>query len=249
MAAIVWKGSISFVLVTFPVRLFSAARAESVHFHMLHKKDLSRVKEAWFCAKEEKQIDRDEIVKGYETDKGKYVVVESDELKQIAPATASAMEILQFVRKGEVDAIHYESSYYVGAGDDGAKPYSLFVAALEASKYEAIAKIAMHMREHIVLIRPFEGTLVLHTLYYADELHEEQERGSQGEIFTEGTATCQEPGGAFEGSLQACGIPRHVSRKCGTVDSREVQRQRDHRHACTAQSSGDRPDGGAEEEP
>ena len=172
MPSIVWKGSISFGLVTFPVRLFAAARAESVHFHMLHKKDLSRVKEVWFCAKEDKRIDRSEIVNGYEKDKGKYVVVEDEELKQIAPATASSMEILQFVRKGDVDPIHYENSYYVSAGEDGTKAYSLFAAALEDSKYEAIAKIAMHMREHMVLIRPYAGGLVLHTLYYADELHE-----------------------------------------------------------------------------
>ncbi len=176
MPAIVWKGSISFGLVTFPVQLYAAARAESVHFHMLHNKDLSRVKEVWFCAKEDKRIDRSEIVKGFENQKGKYVVVEEEELKQIAPPTASAMEILQFVRKGDVDPIHFESSYYVSAGEDGAKPYSLFVAALEASKYEAIAKIAMHMREHIVLIRPYEDGLLLHTLYYQDELREANKR-------------------------------------------------------------------------
>jgi DNA end-binding protein Ku len=170
MPATVWKGSISFGLVTFPVKLYSAARAETVHFHLLHKKDLSRVKEAWFCAKEDKRIDRSDIVKGYEKSKDKYVVIEDEELKQIAPPTASAMEILQFVRKGEVDPIHYESSYYVAPGEDGAKPYALFANALEDTKHEAIAKIAMHTREHIVLIRPYEGTLLLHTLYFADEL-------------------------------------------------------------------------------
>jgi DNA end-binding protein Ku len=96
MAAIVWKGFVSFGLVTFPVRLFAAARAEHVQFHMLHRKDLSRVKEVWYCAAENKPIDRDEIVKGYEASKGEYVVVDDEELKQIAPATATTMEILQF---------------------------------------------------------------------------------------------------------------------------------------------------------
>ena len=79
MAATVWKGYISFGLVSFPVRLTSAARAETVHFHMLHKKDLSRVKEVWFCAEEDKQINRSDIVKGYETSKGAYVVVEDED--------------------------------------------------------------------------------------------------------------------------------------------------------------------------
>src|SRR5271170_3217312 len=98
MAATVWKGYISFGLISFPVRLFSAARPETVHFHMLHRKDLSRVKEVWYCAEEDKPIERADIVKGYETNKGEYVVVEDAELKKIAPATASTMEIIQFAK-------------------------------------------------------------------------------------------------------------------------------------------------------
>ena len=97
MPATVWKGYLSFGLVSFPVRLFSAARAEAVHFHMLHKKDLSRVKEVWYCAEEDKPIERSEIVKGYEVKKGEYVTVDDEELKKIAPTTATTMEVLQFV--------------------------------------------------------------------------------------------------------------------------------------------------------
>jgi DNA end-binding protein Ku len=171
MAAIVWKGFVSFGLVTFPVRLFAAARAEHVQFHMLHRKDLSRVKEVWYCADENKPIDRSDIVKGYETSKGKYVVVDDDELKKIAPPTASTMDIVQFVRSDEVDPIYFESSYYVGPDENAAKPYQLFLQALVLTKYHAIAKLAMHGREHIVLIRPAEGAMVLHTLFYPNELH------------------------------------------------------------------------------
>src|SRR5229473_6363272 len=123
MPATVWKGFISFGLVSFPVRLSSAARAEAVHFHMLHKKDLSRVKEVWYCAEEDKPINRSEIVKGYETSKNKYVVVEDEELKKIAPTTATTMDILQFVASDAVDPILFESSYYVAAEDKTAKPY------------------------------------------------------------------------------------------------------------------------------
>jgi DNA end-binding protein Ku len=171
MPATVWKGYISFGLVSFPVRLFSAARAETVHFHMLHKTDLSRVKEVWYCAEENKPIERSEIVKGYDTDDGDYVVVEDEELKKIAPPTASTMDILQFVGSDEVDPIFFESSYYVSPEEKTAKPYSLFLAALTKTKQDAIAKIAMHNREHIVLIRPSEDGLLLHTLYYPNELH------------------------------------------------------------------------------
>jgi len=171
MPATVWKGYLSFGLVSFPVRLFSAARAEAVHFHMLHKKDLSRVKEVWFCAEEDKSIERSEIVKGYELEKGKYVTVEDEELKKIAPSTATTMDVLQFVASDDVDPLLFESSYYIAPEEKVGKPYALFLAALQETKRDAIAKIAMHNREHIVLIRPAEGGLVLHTLYYQDELH------------------------------------------------------------------------------
>ena len=171
MPAIVWKGYITFGLVSFPVRLYSAARADTLHFHMLHRKDLSRVKEVWYCAEENKPIERAEIVKGYETGKGEYVVVEEEELKKIAPSTASSMDVIQFVEAADVDAIYLERSYYVAPGDDLTKPYVLFLKALQETKYSAIAKVWMHGREHVVLIRPSGGQLVLHTLFYPDELH------------------------------------------------------------------------------
>ncbi len=178
MPAIVWKGYIAFGLVSFPVRLFAAARAEAVHFHMLHRKDLSRVKEVWYCAAENKPVDRSDMVKGYEASKGEYIVVEDEELKAIAPATANTMDIVQFVSESEVDPIYLEHSYYVAPGDKVGKPYALFVDALKQTKHNAIAKVTMHGREDIVLIRPVENDLVLHTLYYPDELHKANKQSS-----------------------------------------------------------------------
>ena len=172
MAAIVWKGYISFGLVSFPVRLFSAGRAEGIHFHMLHRKDLSRVKEVWYCAEEDKPIDRSDIVKGYETSKGEYVVVEDEELKNVSPATAGTMEIMQFIREADIDPVYFETSYYVAPGDDVTKPFALFVKALKDTKYSALAKLTMHGREHIVVIRFADDNLILHTLFYPSELHE-----------------------------------------------------------------------------
>jgi len=171
MPATVWKGYIGFGLVTFPVRLFAAARAKTIHFHMLHKKDLSRVKEVWYCAEEDKPIQRSEIVKGYEVQKEEYVTVQDEEIKKIAPTTATTMEILQFVSSEDVDPLLFEKSYYVAPEEKVSKPYALFLAALTEMNCNAIAKIAMHNREHVVLIRPAEDGLVLHTLYYEDELH------------------------------------------------------------------------------
>lgn len=172
MPATVWKGYISFGLVSFPVRLSAAARPETAHFHMLHEKDLSRVKEVFYCAEEEKPLDRQEIVKGYEYEKGKYVVVTQDDLEKIAPPTARVMEIIQFVKSAEVDPIFLEKSYYVAPDEDVPKPYSLLAQSMRTTGYDAIAKVAMHGREHIVIIRATRDGLVLHTMYFVDELHE-----------------------------------------------------------------------------
>jgi DNA end-binding protein Ku len=184
LPATVWKGYLSFGLVSFPVRLFSAARAETVHFHMLHKKDLSRIREVWYCAAENRPVDRSDIVKGYEASKGEYVVVEDEELKRIAPPTASTMEVLQFVGSDEVDPLFFESSYYVAPEEKVSKPYALFLAALSEAKRDAIAQLVMHNREHVVLIRPSEGTLVLHTLYYVNELHKANKASAPKDKFT-----------------------------------------------------------------
>ncbi len=185
MPAVVWQGYISFGLVSFPVRLFSAGRAEAVHFHLLHRKDLSRVKEVWYCAKEDKPIERSEIVKGYEIGKDEYVVVEDEDLKKIAPATAETIDILQFVREAEVDPIYFEHSYYVAPGDKIGKPYDLFFKVLQETKYSALAKVSMHGRENVILIRSAEGSLIMHTLFYPDELHQgNQERVSGKAIST-----------------------------------------------------------------
>jgi DNA end-binding protein Ku len=175
MPATVWKGYLTFGLVSFPIRLFAAARPEPVHFHLLHKKDLSRVKEVMYCAKEDKALDRDEIVKGYEYEKNRYVVIEPEELEKVAPPTAHAMEILQFIKMDEIDPIFFEKSYYVGPEESVSRPYSLLLEAMKETKYDALAKVAMHGREHIVILRPSENGIVLHTMYFTDELHKSNE--------------------------------------------------------------------------
>ncbi|MDP9171843.1 MAG: Ku protein [Acidobacteriota bacterium] len=171
MPATVWKGYLSFGLVSFPIRLSAAARAETVHFHMLHRKDKSRLREVWYCAEENKRVEREDIVKGFEFSKGRYVVIEDSELKSVAPATASSMEILQFVKADEVDAVYLEKSYYVVPEAAAARPCSLLSKAMTETSFYAIAKMAMHGREHIVIIRPGETGLVLHTMYFENELH------------------------------------------------------------------------------
>jgi DNA end-binding protein Ku len=170
MASSVWKGHITFGLVSFPVRLSVAARGETVGFNQLHKADGSRIKQVLFCQKEDKPVPRSEIVKGYEYEKDHYVVVDDEDIKKVAPKTAKVMEILEFVKGTEVDPVYLESSYYLAPEDGGDKPYALLFEAMKETGYYGIAKVAMHNREHIVVIRPAQKGMMLHTMYYRDEI-------------------------------------------------------------------------------
>src|SRR3954470_5729602 len=125
MATSVWKGHLTFGLVSLPVRLFSAARAETVSFNQLHKADNSRIKNVVYCQAEDKPVPRSELVKGYEYEKDRYVVVEDEDIKKVAPKTARVMEILEFVKSDQVDPVYLESSYYVAPDEGGEKPYAL----------------------------------------------------------------------------------------------------------------------------
>ena len=175
MASTVWKGHLTFGLVSLPVKLFSAARAESVSFNQLHASDHSRVKQVLFCQAEDKAVARAELVKGYEYEKDKYVVIDEEDIKKVAPPSSKTMEILEFVKSDDVDAVYFESSYYMAPDDAGEKPYALLFEALRRSNFLAIAKIAMHNREHIVILRPGKRGILLHTMYYEDEVRKVEE--------------------------------------------------------------------------
>jgi len=170
MASTIWKGHVTFGLVSFPVKLYTAARSETISFNQLHKEDHSRVKQVLYCQAEDKPITRADIVKGYEYEKGHWVVVEEEEIKRMAPASAKSMEILEFVKSSEVDPVYFESSYYMAPDEAGERPYALLYEALERTGYTGVAKITMHNREHIALFRPGPTGLMMHTMYYADEV-------------------------------------------------------------------------------
>jgi DNA end-binding protein Ku len=170
MAASVWSGYLTFGLISMPVRLFSGARSSGISFNMLHRDDLQRVKQQYYCPAENRVVERNEIVKGYEFRKDEYLVIEPDEIKKIEPKTAKTMEILEFVKTSEVDPVFFESSYYMIPEEAGRRPYALLTKALEESEYVAIAKLTMHNREYTVFLRPHEGGMMLHTMYYAEEV-------------------------------------------------------------------------------
>jgi DNA end-binding protein Ku len=173
MASSVWSGYLTFGLISMPVRLFSGARSSGISFNMLHRDDLSRVKQQYVCpAEDNKVVERSEIVKGFEYRKGEYIIIEPEEIKKIEPRTAKTMEILEFVKTTDVDPVYFESSYYMMPEEAGRRPYALLTKALEDSEYVAIAKLTMHNREYTVFLRPHHGGMMLHTMYYAEEVRE-----------------------------------------------------------------------------
>ncbi|MBV8207004.1 MAG: Ku protein [Acidobacteria bacterium] len=178
MPASVWTGYLTFGLISMPVRLFSGARGSRISFHMLHRDDHARIRQQLVCSEEEKVVERSDIVKGYEYRKGEYVILEPDEIKKIEPKTAKAMEILEFVKAAEVDPVYFESSYYLMPEEAGKRPYALLAKALEETDYFAIAKLTMHNREYTVILRPDQGGLMLHTMYYENEVRRVENFGS-----------------------------------------------------------------------
>src|SRR3984893_9436915 len=130
MATAVWKGMLTFGLVSIPLRLYAAARTKHVALHQLHKQCNTRVKQPLFCPTCNRQIERSEIAKGYEFEKGQYVLIEDDEIKKITPASGQTMEILSFVDEKKVDPIYFDSSYLAVPEPQAAKAYRLLVKAL-----------------------------------------------------------------------------------------------------------------------
>jgi DNA end-binding protein Ku len=177
MASTVWKGYISFGLVSVPVRLYAAAREQHVSFNQIHEPCGSRIKQQTFCPVCDRVVERNELVKGYQVDRDAYVLVTGDELKTLEANSSEAMEIAQFVSLSEVDPIYFEASYYSAPEDPGKRAYGLLLQAMEKLNVAAIAKVTLHSREQIVLMRPYHQGIILHTLYFPAEVREISEYG------------------------------------------------------------------------
>jgi DNA end-binding protein Ku len=170
MAASVWNGSISFGLLSIPIRLYPAARTARINLHQIHKRCHTRLRQPLYCPTCRRIVERSEVVKGYEYEKGQYVLIENEELKKITPKSGKTMEIDAFVKGSEIDPIFFESSYFALPEKDNAKPYVLLVKALEDSDRVGIAKVTMHQREYTVFIRPRSHGLTVHSMYFVNEI-------------------------------------------------------------------------------
>ena len=164
------SGNISFGLVSIPVKLFSATRSRAVSFNLLHAKDLSRIQQKIYCPADDAIVDRSELVRGFEFEKGRYVTFTDDELKKLEARNEHAIEITEFLPLERVDPVYFEESYYLGSDAKAAKAYRLLTDAMSQSGRVALGRFTMRGKEHLVLIRPFGKGLMLHTVYYSDEV-------------------------------------------------------------------------------
>ncbi|MBV9762117.1 MAG: Ku protein [Acidobacteriaceae bacterium] len=220
MASTVWRGYITFGLISIPVRLFRAARAERVSFRRLHREDSSRqpprqaiegpevttmgtrlsesrpitsgneapppawegrrpilspVQQVSVRRGTDEVLEHGSVVKGYEYDKNRFVVVEPEELKSAASKTSTQMEIGEFVQLSEIDPVYFETSYYVAPEEAGEKAYALLYQALQRTGLVAVARFAMHSREHVVVLRPGKTGIIAHTMFFSSEVRADEE--------------------------------------------------------------------------
>jgi DNA end-binding protein Ku len=165
-----WNGTIAFGSVAVPVKLYSAVESKTVHFHEVHLADGARIEHRRFCSKEDKEVPRDEIVRGFEVREGRYVVVDKEEIDAAAGARTRIIDVEHFVEADQIDPVFYEKAYFLGARDEGADAFRLLHDALERTGRAAIGRFTFHNREYLAAIRPYDGVLALHTMRFADEL-------------------------------------------------------------------------------
>lgn len=164
------SGIVSFGLVAVPVKLYPATRSKSLSFNMLHKKDRARLKQQYLCSACGDVVERDDTVRGYEYAKGEYAVFTDDELAALDQKSDQSIEIEQFVPIEKVDPVYFDKAYLLGPDKGGHKPYRLLAAAMRESGKCAVAKFSTRGKQQLVLLREADQGLVLHTLFYADEV-------------------------------------------------------------------------------
>ena len=172
MPRVIWKGSISFGLVTIPVQLFSAVSRKNVRFNQLDAQTGARVRYKKVSSADDSELPPERIVKGYEIQSGEYVTVTEGELEALAPVAARTIDIDAFIDLVDIDPVFYDSAYHLVPDETAAKPYKLLAEAMAEANKVAICGFVMRSKQHLAAIRPVDGRLMLSTMVYADELVE-----------------------------------------------------------------------------
>lgn len=166
----IWKGAITFGMVTIPVKLYSATESKDVRFRMLCREHEAPIEEKRVCTEGGEELAWAELARGYEVAKGEYVVLEPEEIDAAKPESSSAIDIGDFVEAAEIDPVYFEKSYFLEPTDIGAKAFSLLMKALDETKRVALARVTIRTRERLATLRTYEDGMVLETMFWPDEI-------------------------------------------------------------------------------
>ncbi len=182
MARSIWRGTISFGLVSVPVRMFTATESKELRFHFLHRGDLAPISYDKVLKDTGEHVDPDEIVRGFEVEKGRFVELTDEDLDRLDVELAHGIDICDFVALEEIDPIYFRKAYYLLPEDGAEKPYALLVRALEETAKVGIAKIVIRKKQHLACLRPWEGAILLETMYFADEVRRPEKVKLKGDL-------------------------------------------------------------------
>jgi DNA end-binding protein Ku len=175
MPRAIWSGSISFGMVTIPVKLFGATESRDIRFNLLHATCGTKLEQKRWCPTDEVEVPWTETARGYEFSKGQYVMLTDEDFERLPLPSKHTIELSAFVEEREIDPVFYEKSYYLGPAERAEKPYALLLKALEEKKLSATASITIRKKEQLCVLRPHDGVIMLETLFYPDEIR--QDRG------------------------------------------------------------------------
>jgi DNA end-binding protein Ku len=165
-----WKGAVSFGLVTIPIKLYTATEEKDVSFNMLHKKDGARIRFQRVCSEEDVVVENSDIVKGYEISPDNYVLMEDEDFKKVPVNSTRAIEITDFVPLEQIDPIYYQKTYYLEPDKVGSKPFALLREVLKDSKLVALAKVTLRQKEQLCTLRVYGDAIAMETMFYPDEI-------------------------------------------------------------------------------
>ena len=166
------NATITFGLVNIPVRFYTATKSEDIHFNLLHEKCGTRVNRKWWCPRCEEMIESSDMIRGYPVSKNAYVTFTDEEIEALETDENRALDITEFVGLDQIDPVYFEKAWFLGPAPGGGKTYKLLSAAMKKQNKVALARWVSGSREHLVVLRPFEDGLILHTMFYADEVRD-----------------------------------------------------------------------------
>jgi len=177
----IWKGAVSFGMVSIPIKLYTATESKDVSFHLLHSKCHTRIKQQRYCPACDEVVEWNDVVRGYEYGPDQHVVMDDGDFEKVPVPSARVVEIVQFVDLDKVDPIHYDRSYYLEPDQAGAKPFALLRETLRRTGRVAVAKVSLRQKEQLSILRPYADTLALETMYYPDEIRSTAELAIPGD--------------------------------------------------------------------